>query len=61
MGAHGHGAMSLADCGGSLADCPSSCQWGKNTAVVEPCSGILARGGRERKGRNYAANGLFFF
>ena len=25
---------------------------GKNTAVVEPRSGILARGGRERKGRN---------
>ena len=34
---------------------------GKNTAVVEPRSGILARGGRERKGRNSVPNGLFFF
>ena len=32
---------------------------GKNTAVVEPRSGILARGGKERKGRNYASKGCF--
>ena len=34
---------------------------GKNTTVVEPRSGILARGGRERrKGRNSEPNGFFF-
>ena len=34
---------------------------GKNTAVVEPRSGILARGGRERKVRNFGPDGIFFF
>ena len=34
--------------GNPISNTPS----GKNTAIVEPRSGILARGGRERKGRN---------
>ena len=33
---------------------------GKNTTVVEPRSGILARGGKERKGRN-SLQTVFFF
>ena len=42
--------------GNPISNTPS----GKNTAIVEPRSGILARGGKERKGRN-SLQTVFFF